>query len=330
MKSLRFILPITALATAAITIAQNEGKDPFAVPADVADKIKAALPASTPAPVKKKHEVLVFTKTTTFRHQSIPVAVECLKQLGAKSGLFTVTHSENPASFEPDSLKKYDAVIFANSTGTPLADKSGKEREGLTPEQNKEIDASEARRKEALVAFVKGGKGIIGIHSGGDTYNDWDTYAEMLGTGFMEHPWNSGDTVRVKNLDPQHPLNASFKGEGLTIKDEIYKFKPGRAQPKDRRMLLALDANGTDLLKDDKDKDGKADRDFYPIAWINTFGQGRAFYCSLGHNNEVYWNPAVVEHYLAGIQYALGELPADAAPKPVALVIKDGKLVAAN
>ena len=52
----------------------------------------------------------------------------------------------------------------------------------------------------------------------------------------------------------------------------------------------------------------------YPIAWINTHGKGRCFYCSLGHREEIYWNPTVLKHYLAGIQYALGDLEADATP----------------
>ena len=102
MKSLRIILPLSALATAAITIAQTAAPNPFAVAPDRVEKIKAAMPASTPAPVKKKHEVLVFTKTTTFRHGSIPSGVECMKQLGAKSGLFNVTHGRERKMVAPD------------------------------------------------------------------------------------------------------------------------------------------------------------------------------------------------------------------------------------
>jgi type 1 glutamine amidotransferase len=77
-------------------------------------------------------------------------------------------------------------------------------------------------------------------------------------------------------------------------------------------MLLALDANGTDMAKDTDDL-----RSLYPIAWVDTWGKGRIFYCSLGHNDEIYMNPVVMEHYLAGIQYALGELKADATPQAV-------------
>ncbi len=50
------------------------------------------------------------------------------------------------------------------------------------------------------------------------------------------------------------------------------------------------------------------------IAWVREFGKGRVFYCSLGHRNDVYWSKQVLQHYLDGIQYALGDLEADATP----------------
>lgn len=314
MKPLRFILP-SACLTAVVTLCLGQqDQNKFAVSPETVAKIKAALPASTQVPVKKKHEVLVFTKTAGFRHGSIPSGVECMKQLGTKTGLFTVTHSEDETIFMPESLAKFDAVIMLNSTG----------------EIFKGSSAGEDVLKKSLVDFVQSGHGLVGMHSAGDTYNDWKEFGDMMGSGFESHPWGSGDTVRIRNLDPSHPLTAAFKGEGLTLKDEIYKFRPGRAQPAQRRMLLALDANGTDLNKDDQNKDGKPDRDFYPIAWLSTYGKGKTFYCSLGHNDEVYWNPVVVQHYLAGIQYALGELPADATPKAVAMLMNDGRMVARN
>jgi type 1 glutamine amidotransferase len=57
----------------------------------------------------------------------------------------------------------------------------------------------------------------------------------------------------------------------------------------------------------------RADKD-HAVSWIKGYGEGRGGYCSLGHNNAVYWNRAVAAHYLAGIQYALGDLTADDTP----------------
>ena len=38
------------------------------------------------------------------------------------------------------------------------------------------------------------------------------------------------------------------------------------------------------------------------------------FIVHFGHNEHIFWNSAVLKHYLDGIQYALGDLPADATP----------------
>ena len=60
----------------------------------------------------------------------------------------------------------------------------------------------------------------------------------------------------------------------------------------------------------------RADHD-YAVSWIRPWGQGRVFYCSFGHRNEVVWDPTIVRFFLAGIQYAIGDLKADDAPSAV-------------
>ena len=43
------------------------------------------------------------------------------------------------------------------------------------------------------------------------------------------------------------------------------------------------------------------------VAWVRKWGEGRVFYCSLGHNDAMYWHPEVLKVYLGGLQYALGD-----------------------
>jgi type 1 glutamine amidotransferase len=50
------------------------------------------------------------------------------------------------------------------------------------------------------------------------------------------------------------------------------------------------------------------------VGWIRESGQGRVFFCWLGHNNEIFFAPAILQHYLDGIQHAPGDLKADATP----------------
>jgi type 1 glutamine amidotransferase len=52
----------------------------------------------------------------------------------------------------------------------------------------------------------------------------------------------------------------------------------------------------------------------FPMSWIRRQGKGRVFYSGLGHGSDVFSNAQMLQHLLAGIQYALGDLPADDAP----------------
>jgi type 1 glutamine amidotransferase len=186
-----------------------------------------------------------------------------------------------------------------NTTGNCLRPKAG-------PDQDKR----EEMLKKSLNDFVAGGKGLIGVHSATDTYAGWKEYNKMMGGAFVSHPWHQ--KVPVKNLDPSHAVNAAFGGKDFEIADEIYMFRDDTALPSDRRFLLSLDM--AKMGEKDAGK-GKRKTGTYPISWVASYGKGRTFYCSLGHREEIFWNPDVMKHYLAGIQYALGDLDADATPQ---------------
>ena len=269
---------------------------------DIIEKIQAALPASAPAKAKKSRKVLIFSKTNGFRHGSIAVGAKSLAMLGEKTGAYTAVHSEDDSMFEADKLKEFDAVIMLNTTGELFRPR----RLPKDAAQKKAALEREERLKKNLVDFVKSGKGLAGTHSGTDTYKNWKDYNDMMGGAFAGHPWHS--LVPIKNLEPGHVVNKCFEGKGFSVKDEIYQFRLNTALATDRRMLLSLDGSKMNLKRNDGRKE------FYPISWVSTYGKGRTFYCSLGHRNEIYYNPVVLQHYLAGFQYALGDLEADGSP----------------
>ena len=53
---------------------------------------------------------------------------------------------------------------------------------------------------------------------------------------------------------------------------------------------------------------------YVPVSWLRKFEGGRVFYTNLGHNESTFWNSSVMKHCLDGLQYALGDLAADATP----------------
>ncbi len=146
---------------------------------------------------------------------------------------------------------------------------------------------------------------LVGIHCA--AHLDWPEYTEMLGGYSISHPWNAGSTVVIRLEEPDHPLLRSFTAASFAHGDEIFVFSDFSRQRV--RVLLSLDTTRTDMNKPGVTKDQDV-----PLAWIRRYGEGRVFYSALGHHKDVYWRSPILQHYLAGIQFALGDLQADAAP----------------
>ncbi|HTU21418.1 MAG TPA: ThuA domain-containing protein [Gemmataceae bacterium] len=287
------VLTISTVACAA----PKESPADKEVPPDRIKKIEAALPEKAPAKPKKPRKVLIFTLATGYVHASIPTGAKALELMGKKTGAYDVVVSRDSAVFDPDRLKEFDAIVMVSTTGELFGAK-GSQKAG-TEEQ-----ARAERRRQSLLEFVAGGRGLVGIHAASDSSYQWPAYGQLIGGYFNGHPWGK---ITMKIDDPKNPVNACFGGKEYTIQDEIYTFKAPYSRDK-LRVLTSID-----LEKSGIKKGNRADND-YAVSWIHKSGKGRVFYCSLGHRDETFWNPVILKHYLAGIQFALGDLPADAAP----------------
>jgi len=256
-------------------------------PAEVA-QMEQAMPATATAKASKPRRVLVYSQAIGYHHASIPYAEKAFEIMGQKTGAFAVDVTSDPAALDEENLKKYDAILLNNTTGDWLT----------TPSV-----------RQALVNFVKSGKGLMGIHAATDGNYDWPEFGKLIGGYFDEHPWRHNDTVTLKLDRPKHPVNKAFVGKPLEVTDEIYQMK----DPYSRSSVLELVS--LDTTKTDMTKKGikRTDGDF-PVSWVKRYGKGRVFYTSLGHNKEIYWNPVILQHYLDGLQFALGDLKATAKP----------------
>ena len=255
---------------------------------DILKRITAALPDKAPATPAKPRKLLVFTRAKGFVHGSIPVAAKAFELMGEKTGAFETVSTDDLAALEADNLKQFDAVMMDSTTGQIFG----------PPEQAK----GQALLKN-LLDFVHGGKGICGVHAATD-WSGWDEYGKMMGGQFAQHPYRN---IVCKNEDPSNPINACFGGKEFVFSDEIYVFKDNYNR-KDKHVLLSIDVEKSKL-----GQQARKDRDYW-VSWVRPYGQGRVFYCSLGHEDATYCNKTVLKHFLAGIQYAMGDLKANDAP----------------
>ena len=215
--------------------------------------------APNPPPQGSPIRVLMLTATRGFRHDSIATARGVMTTM-ASSGGFSVTFTEDVSAITGPSLVNYDVLGFVLTTGELPFDPA---------------------QKAAILDFVSGGKGFIGIHSASDTLYGWPEYGRLVGAYLKEHPWTQSATVLVENQ--VHPATAGL-GDRFSITEEFYTF---RDNPQGVQILLRLDPSSVGAAGD------------YPLAWAQSYGAGRAYYNALGHFDAT-WRDARFQRQIAG------------------------------
>jgi type 1 glutamine amidotransferase len=231
--------------------------DPTVAPTAISQQ-----PAPRGAPIR----VLMLTATAGFRHDSIPTARQVMMSLAATTGEFTVTATEDLSTISSSSLAAFDVIAFVLTSG--------------------ELELSNAQ-KAAIVDFVDGGHGFIGIHSATDTLYEWPDYGRLVGAYFKEHPWTQQGTVVVE--DQSHPATSGL-GERFSLREEFYTF---RDNPRGRvQVLLKLDPLSVGSSGD------------YPLVWAQSSGNGRTYYNALGHFSETWTDQRFQRQLIGAIRWA--------------------------
>jgi type 1 glutamine amidotransferase len=276
---------------------------------------------------KAHKHLLVVTITMGFHHDSIPIAEETIRALGEQTGDWDTDFArtdQNASTDEkaavlkekmsPEALKRYDAVVFANTTGTlPLPN------------------------PQAFLDYIRAGHGFAAMHAGSDTFHQWpgqtsgvSAYVEMLGGEFLRHHQQCAVDGRLE--DPHHPADAPLVKATRTdappptdaelqaghsvvdskawhVFDEIYLFTNN--DRKNVHVLISMDRH-----PNNGDPDANQPGD-YLLSWCKSYGKGRVFYTALGHRQEMWKDPLYQAHILGGLRFALGLARGSTKPGPM-------------
>src|SRR5690349_15644213 len=155
---------VAAAAVAAGGMATVPAAAAAPAPAPAAPKAAAsAAPAQTAAALAPPtYDVLVFSKTTGFRHDSIPAGIRAVQRLGAQYG-FNVDATEDATQFNAANLAQYEAVVWMSTTS----------------------DVLNAAQQTAFENYIKGGGGYVGVHAASDTEYTWPWYGQLVGAYFQ-------------------------------------------------------------------------------------------------------------------------------------------------
>ncbi len=270
----------------------------------------ARLSYSADAPRKK---LLFFTKSAGFEHDSIrrvdgklSHAETVLVDLG-RAHAIDVLATKDGRVFDDD-LEQYDGFFFY-TTGD------------LTQEGNDKQPPMTSSGKERLLKAIHGGKGFLASHCGSDTFHsqgnpretqtELDPYVAMLGGEFISHgPQQvARQTVTASDFPGLEGVPSTFE-----MNEEWYSLKNFSD---DLHVILAMDTQGMDGVD--------YQRPPFPATWARRHGEGRVFYTSMGHREDVWTNETFQQVLLAGVNWALRRT--EAPNKPNMLSVTPGARV---
>ena len=211
-------------------------------------------------------KVLVFSKTSAFRHASIPDGIAAIKDLGALNN-FEVVATEDASVFTDNGLAPYKAVIFLSTTG----------------------DILDTNQQAAFERYIRNGGGFVGVHSATDTEYSWPWYGDLVGAYFLGHPAIQNATVVVEDTND---ISTAHLPAAWARNDEWYNFQ---TNPR---------ANVHVLCRLDESTYSGGTMGDHPIAWYHEYDGGRAWYTAGGHTSASYYEPLFRLHLLGGIRYA--------------------------
>jgi type 1 glutamine amidotransferase len=263
---------------------------------DARRRILAALPSQPYAKPRKPRTLLVIESLHGMSHNTIPHTNVMLERFGALTGAWQAEFNNDLANLRYPRVTAYDAIFLNDIVGEAFA---------------------EPAVREGLLRFVKEGGGLVGIHGTPWASRNWTEFTELIGAMDAPHRIEQG-ILRV--YDRTSPLVAPLGSGDLPFREEYYRFHvegARRLRWNNVRVLLTVALDNPAV--EPRPWDGYTRPDgIYPVSWIRTYGRGRVFYTSIGHMPETFMTPSLVGHVLAGVQYALGDLDADATPNPVA------------
>lgn len=223
--------------------------------------------------------ILAFSKTEGFRHGVIPQSLVALGEM-AEQNHWQVRATEDSLMINNNVLDTIDVVVFLHTTGNIL----GQEQ------------------RKALMDFVTSGGGLVTLHSGTITENNWPWFVDAVGAIFTGHPPTQEGRLIIENLN--HPATSHFNDSTWVTTDEWYSFD--RNPRDDVEVLISIDESSYNVDNNRWFEGAKQSMGDHPLVWCKETGKGRVFQTALGHRPELYKDPLFLKHLERGILWSGG------------------------
>jgi type 1 glutamine amidotransferase len=240
-----------------------------------------ALP-QTPATPPKLQALIVTGQNNHDWRGTTPV----LRKLLESSGRFEVRVTEEFRGSGPETLAPYDVVILSYYDG-----------------RKPELRWGE-RADNALLSYVRSGKGLVIYHFALAAFDGWTEYEKLSAGNWRpnhgHHSARHDYTVTVKDAD--HPIMRGLKATFPEINDELYANL--QWQPEGAFHVLATAWDDHSLYKQGEKQPVTGPGLNQPVLWTVNYGSGRVFVTALGHDAAAMSSPGFVTTLTRGTEWA--------------------------
>ncbi|KAI9155723.1 hypothetical protein HJFPF1_08312 [Paramyrothecium foliicola] len=256
--------------------------------------------AGVEASPRERPNLLIFTKTEGYRHNSIPDGIKLVRSIASKKR-WSVTASEDSSLFTKKGLRDFTTLVFISTTGNFLS----------------------ANESAALEEYLVAGGSWLGIHAAADFGNDFPSwYTELVGSQFLSHPCLTSSTCDAAQRE-RYPPSGNVRPDIITIEDhdhpstanlpttynrtdEWYSYKTNVAElPKKYTVLATLAETYIDEITLSPENEHMEP---HPISWYSLYkGKARAWYTGHGHTRETYYEPYFIEHITGALEWVTGQ-----------------------
>jgi type 1 glutamine amidotransferase len=203
-------------------------------------------------------------------------------------------------------LKSEEAEVLVFDKLDPYADKALMDTIDLVIQLFTMSQITTEQEKGLLEAIKNNGTGMAGWHGGmGDSFRNNTEYQFMVGGQWVAHPGGVIDyTVQI--TDHKDAVTSGLKNFAMHSEQYYMHIDPNT------KVLATTRFNGK--------IDAWIDGCVIPVTWKKTYGKGRVFYTSVGHNlDHITSVPEAIEMLKRGIKWASGSkyLPAEKWVNPV-------------
>jgi len=231
---------------------------------------------------KDEDKILIFSKTSWYRHPKIPEVNGSLVRLFDKHHV-RADVSESSKDFNEKNLSQYKVILFQSTTDIGVS--------------------FDEKQKAAFKKWYSNGGGLMALHAAFVHHKHWDWFSELAACDFDSDSEHVETKIMVDPSFAGNELAAGHK-KPFMLDSEWLNFDKSVTGVEGVKVVLRADDTSFEPVREFFKKKGKKpmEKD-HPVSWIREWNGGKLFYTGIGHDRRSIESDFAKKHLMAAYRW---------------------------